>query len=362
MLFRSAIGLIVNLYTGLTVTRALIEAYAAKFKIEKPDSFVGKGIKFFETVNFDFMSYRKFGFPISGALLAVSLFYLVVHGVNPGIDFTGGVRTTIEVTSEQVERASIEQALTNEAGGGFRDASVVKVLNQPRYQLTVPKVDKEASLEAMQDQVETLLAASFSTDQFEIVQTQSVESAIGEEFKWTAFFTVLVASLVILGYIAIRFKPIFGLGAVCALVHDLLICLGLFVVMGHSVTLDIVSALLIILGYSVNDTIVVFDRIRETQNQLYGRSMGEIINLAINRTLSRTVFTSSTTLIAVLSMLLFGGIGLKDFALVLLMGIIAGTYSSIFVASAVVYTYVTAKEKKQGIQAAQGTTKRVKIS
>jgi preprotein translocase SecF subunit len=173
---------------------------------------------------------------------------------------------------------------------------------------------------------------------------------------------LLVASLVILGYLALRFRPVFGVGAVVAVVHDILIALGLFVAMGHSLTLDIVSALMIILGYSVNDTIVVFDRIRETSTEMYGKSIGEIINKAINATLSRTVFTSGTTLVAILCMLLFGGAGLKDFALILLLGIGVGTYSSIFVASALVHVIITAKEKREGIAKAHGErTKTVKI-
>ncbi|MCB2156324.1 protein translocase subunit SecD [bacterium] len=349
-----AIGLIANLYTGLTVTRALIEVWVAKFKKIS----VGK-LRLLNKVNFDFMAYRKIGYPISLVLIGVSVFYLTVHGVNPGIDFTGGVLATVDAKSAQVERADIQRAVDET----FHDAKVVHVLNTTLYQVTVP----QAADETLED-IQTTLGSIFNTDKdympansVVIKSTQSVAQTVGAEFQWTAFWTILVASLIILGYIALRFRPVFGMGAVAALLHDLIITLGIFIVLGRSMTLDIVSGLLIVLGYSVNDTIVVFDRIRETMGEKYGRNMKEIINLAINRTLSRTLFTSGSTLLTVLAMLIFGGVGLKDFALVLLLGIITGTYSSIFVASALVDSYMTYREKKEGLEAVHGKKKAVKI-
>ncbi|MDK2972169.1 MAG: SecD/SecF fusion protein [Candidatus Sumerlaeota bacterium] len=353
-----AIGLIANLYTGLTVTRALIEAYVAKKKTMKVGHFVP-----FKNANYDFMKYRRVGVVFTSLLVGVSIFYLVVHGVNPGIDFTGGVVATVEASDmEVVTRPAMQKALEgSEADGKFDNVKVVKVLNEDIFQVTVPKKSDGKSLETIREQIEAGLSGAFG-EKVKIVSTQSIESVVGSEFKWSAFFMLLVASLVILGYLAFRFRPIYGLGAVAALVHDLLISLGIFVALGHNLTLDIVSALMIILGYSVNDTIVVFDRIRESSSEMYGKSIGEIINYAINKTLSRTVFTSGTTLVAVLSMLLFGGVGLKDFALILLLGIGVGTYSSIFVASAMVYVFIHAKEKREGIVKAQGQrTKTVKI-
>lgn len=347
-----AIGLFVNLYTGLTVTRALIESWVIKRK--KFD--VGK-VHLFKDSKFDFMAYRKWGYPISGALLGVGLFYLLVHGVNPGIDFTGGVLATVEDRSGQVARADIQRAVAGV--DAFHDTRVVAVLNSNEYQITVP-AGEGLTPEDIRDKVQTALSSEFG-DAIAVVAFSAVDSTVGDEFKVTAFLTVLVASLVILGYIAIRFKPIFGVAAVVALLHDLLLTLGIFVFLGRSVSLEIVSALLITLGYSVNDTIVIFDRIRETMANSYGRPMRDIINEGINRTLARTVFTSSTTLIAVLAMLIFGGIGLKDFALVLLIGILTGTYSSIFVASALIDSYMLSREKKLGAAKAHGQIKKVRV-
>ncbi len=347
-----AIGLIANLYTGLTVTRALVDSWVAG----KKSISVGTWRPFHNS-KFNFLGMRKIGYGISGALVAASVFYLVVHGVNPGVDFTGGVMATVETTNAEIRRPDIEAALAAE----FRDVRVVEILNKDNvFQATVPKPESMELAEVRND-VGSLLAGSFGDD-ISISSLQSVDSFVGDEFKTTALMTVLVASLIILGYVGMRFKFAFGVGAIAALVHDLLISLGIFVLLGKSLTLDIVSALLIILGYSVNDTIVTFDRVRENMTEMYGKSITQILNKSINQTLSRTAFTSSSTITVILAMLFFGGIGLRDFALILLLGMITGTYSSIFIASAIVNSMLLAKEKREGAAKAHGRTKSVKMT
>jgi len=346
-----AIGLIANLYTAMTVTRALVDSYVSK----KGSISVGK-IAPFKNAKFDFMAYRKIGYPLSAIVLIGAGGYLLVNGVNPGIDFTGGVTATVSADPSVISQNDLKAALEDD----FQDLKVVSVLNQDYYQVTLPATEGVDDSE-LQDRVTAILEAEFG-DQASISALESVDSVVGSEFKVTAFFTVFVASIIILGYIAMRFKLAFGLGAVAALIHDLIIALGIFILLGNSLTLDIVSALLIILGYSVNDTIVVFDRIRENMKEYYSKSISEVINASINQTLTRTIFTSGTTLITILSMLVLGGIALKDFALILLIGIIAGTYSSIFVASAVVNSILTREEAREGIAASRGQRKKVKIS
>lgn len=346
-----AVGLIVNMYTGLTVTRALVDSYVAK----KGSISVGKFAPF-RNSTFDFMNYRKLGFPISGILLAVSLSYLFLHGVNPGIDFTGGLSGSIKANPAEVTRAELKGALEQE----FSNVQVVRVLNEDYYSITIPPLEgKEA--DQVQADLKQILQTSFG-DKTSLESIETVDPLIGGEFMYTAFFSILVTCIIILGYLGMRFNFAFGFGAVAALIHDVLIALGLFVLLGHSLTLDIVSALLIILGYSVNDTIVVFDRIRENMKEHYGKGIGEIINESINQTLTRTLFTSGTTLATILSMYLFGGISLKDFSLILLIGIGVGTYSSIFVASALVYEVMTRQEAKKGIAETRGQRKKVRIS
>ncbi len=346
-----AVGLIVNMYTGLTVTRALVDSYVAK------TGKIGVGTWApFRNAKFNFMNYRKIGFPISAILLAVSVSYLFLHGVNPGIDFTGGLSGSIKANPAEVTRAEIKTALEAE----FSNVQVVRVLNEDYFNITIPPIEGKDS-DQVQTDLKDILSASFGT-KTSLESIETVDSLIGAEFKWTAFFSIFVTCLIILSYIGMRFNLAFGFGAVTALVHDVLIALGLFVLLGHNLTLDIVSALLIILGYSVNDTIVVFDRIRENMKEHYAKGIGDIINESINQTLTRTVFTSGTTFATILSMYLFGGISLKDFSLILLIGIGVGTYSSIFVASAVVYEVMTRQEAKKGIAETRGQRKKVRIS
>jgi len=350
-----AIGLIANLYTGLTVTRALVDAWVAKRK-----TFNIGSLTLFKNPNFNFMSptMLKLGVFASVGIIGSSFAYFAIHGVNPGVDFTGGVTASVRTTDASVDRAAIEKALK----GTFAEARVVQILNVDNtFEATVPMDEKVGDLETVRGRVTEIMSQSFG-EKATISQMQTVDAVVGKEFLFTAILTILISAAVILGYVAIRFEFAYGLGAVVALVHDVCMALGIFVMTGHSVTLDIVSALLVILGYSVNDTIVIFDRVRENTTEMYGKPIREIINASINQCLTRTVFTSTTTIGTVTAMLLFGGIGLKDFAFVLLIGMISGVYSTIYMASAVVYAVLRAKERREGAAKAHGKTKTVKIT
>ncbi|MBI1292496.1 protein translocase subunit SecD [bacterium] len=334
-----AIGLIANLYTGIVVTRALIEAWFAKYKTVSVGTF-----RLLDGVKINWMSYRKLGFAFSGGLTAICVAYLVISGPSFGIDFTGGVLATAEIKeTTSADRGKLVEELSKE----FTDVRVIRVVNKDQWQITVPQIaDKKTgevpTLQTISDKVDVAVTKLFPGTG-SIASVQSVDPTVGGEFKVVAFASLIIVSIVILGYLALRFQWIFGAGAVLALVHDVFLSMGVFKLMGHSLTLDIVSALLIILGYSVNDTIVVFDRVREKMQDRLSAHLDEIINAAINETLSRTLLTSGTTFAAVLIMYLFGGVGLSDFALILLLGVGFGTYSSIFIASVLVYMYLESK-------------------
>ncbi len=351
-----AIGLGANLYTAIVVTRALMEAYYAKFKTIS----VGK-IRFLQNASVDWMKYRVVGLAFSGSLVAASIGYLAIKGPSYGIDFTGGVQSVIEF-SEGADPNQLEIAELLE--GSFSDTKVIKIFNPGanQWQLTVPQVPMKGAGEEiptpaqLQAEVENLLAEGFS-GAATVVSSTSIEAAVGGEFKWTAIMTILVACAVILSYLAFRFQWIFGIGALLALFHDVFLSFGIFKMLGHTLTLDIVSALLIILGYSVNDTIVVFDRIRERMQDRMTAKLSDVINVGINETLSRTILTSGTTLAVLAVMYFFGGAGLNEFALILLLGVGLGTYSSIFIASACVYTYLLKTGKTTVIQAKKATTR-----
>jgi len=345
------IGLIANIYTGVTVTRAIMESWVAKRKTVS----VGN-IRFLPNANFNFMKYRNAGMIVSGVLTVICVGYMAVNGINLGIDFTGGVTANVEST--QVSRLDLAKGLSE----SFHEVRVVKVVNKDLFQVTVPnEKGVDADIDELKAELNAALNAKFA-GKLEVRSSQGIAPLLGREFMVTALWTIVIASIIILGYLAIRFRPIYGAGAVLALLHDITLSLGIFVLLGRSLTLDIVSALLIILGYSVNDSIVVFDRVREEVGDGYGRSVMDFINTAINKTLSRTIFTGGSTLLCLMAMLFFGGFALKDFALILLIGVVVGTYSSVFIASGLVHWFMEAHEKKQGtVAAVGGRTKTVKI-
>jgi len=186
------------------------------------------------------------------------------------------------------------------------------------------------------DLIKTALAETFAGAEFAAAQEDEVGPQIGDELKRRALWSIILALLGIVVYISWRFELGFAIGAIVALAHDVLITVGLFSLFGRQLSLPIVAALLTIVGYSVNDTIVVFDRIREDLRLMRNLSFKDLCNLSINQTLSRTVLTSLTTLITVVMLLVFGGGPINDFALALCIGVVVGTYSSIFVATSVV--------------------------
>jgi preprotein translocase SecF subunit len=181
--------------------------------------------------------------------------------------------------------------------------------------------------------IQNVLQNQFSDANFEVVQMDEVGPEIGDELKQSAFWSILLALAGIIIYISWRFEFGFALGAIAALVHDVLLTVGVYSLFGRQISLPIVAALLTIVGYSVNDTIVVFDRIREDLKLVRGMDFVSICNLSINQTLGRTVLTSLTTLITIVMLLIFGGGAIFDFALALCIGVLVGTYSSIFVAT-----------------------------
>ncbi len=181
---------------------------------------------------------------------------------------------------------------------------------------------------------------------FQLQSTNVIGPKVGEELGSAALTSILVALVLILGYISVRFEFSFAIGAIIALAHDVLVTLGIFALLGKEINLSIIAALLTLVGYSLNDTIVVFDRVREDRKLLRRRGMREIINTAINETLSRTVLTSGTTLIVTLVLVLFGGSVIHDFALALTIGVLVGTYSSIFIASPFLLAWYRWRQKK----------------
>jgi len=277
--------------------------------------------------NFDFMALRKPAMVASAVLLLASIVSLATLKLNVGIDFTGG--SIIEVGYQQaVELEPIRNTLAN---NGFGDA-IVQHFGSAKEVLIrlVPDVDKEKA-ELSSTIIGILNAASDS--EIDVRRVDFVGPQVGEELTEDGGLAVLYALIAILGYVAFRFEYRFSLGAVAALVHDVVITLGVFSILQLDFDLSVLAAILAVIGYSLNDTIVVFDRVRENFRKIRKKTSIEIVNTSINQTISRTLKTSFTTLLVLLSLVFLGGEVIHSFALALIIGVVVGTYSSIYVAT-----------------------------
>ncbi|NRB63739.1 MAG: protein translocase subunit SecD, partial [Saprospiraceae bacterium] len=348
------IGVLSSLFTAVLVGRLIFDWWTGKGRSISFNTGLSKGA--FANLTIDWLGKRKIAYGISGVLLILSIGSFFVRGFELGVDFKGGYSYTVSFDeSETVAVADLRETLT-----GFFDGStpVVKAVDTDNtYNIVtdyqVDNTDENAPaivLAALTEGVNAVTSAELNAEQFQnpdgigthITSSSKVGPTIADDIKQSALYAGIFALLLIFLYIFIRFsKWQYSLGAVAALFHDSIIVLGLFS-MFHGVlpfNLEIdqafIAAILTVIGYSINDTVVVFDRIREFMNHYTKKSKHEVINMAINSTVSRTVITSLTTLLVVLILFVFGGTSIKGFALALLIGIIVGTYSSIFVATPV---------------------------
>lgn len=273
---------------------------------------------------YDFMKYRKLWFAISGIVIAIGLIFMAINGLNLGIDFTGGtsIQANIGKAFEMSEVRNIIDKFDNEAiityAGQNKDIALIKT--------------KVALNIQQQSEVIKSFEEKFGIQQTNI-QFETIGPAIGSELAKQAFLALFLANIGILIYISFRFEWKFGIAAIAALVHDVLIMIVVYSVARIAVNASFIAAILTIVGYSINDTIVVFDRIRENKKHVKKIEHNSLVNQSITETLSRSINTSLTTLLTILTLYILGVPAIKDFALPLVVGIISGTYSSIFIAS-----------------------------
>lgn len=279
--------------------------------------------------NFDFMSRRRLAYVFSSALIVISLLSLVMRGLNFGIDFTGGTLLEIEY-SRAVEAAEVRSAL---ASAGFKDALVQQFDTAHSILVRVAPRENLGQAEVSERIFQGLQEASRSA--LDLRRVEFVGPQVGEDLREDGGLALLTALGAILVYVAFRFEYRFALGAVAALAHDVIITVGFFSLLGLEFTLVVLAALLAVIGYSLNDTIVVFDRIRENFRKMRKGEVVTVINTAINQTLSRTVMTGVTTLLVLVALYFLGGEPLQGFSMALIVGILIGTYSSIYIASAI---------------------------
>jgi preprotein translocase subunit SecF len=311
-------------------------------------------MRIFSDANYAFIDKRRAAYLFSGVLIVVAIVAMVVNSLfigswqNYGVDFTGGsliqVRFDVPVTA-----------------GGLRDAlegsaaySITRFGEENEFTIRAPVREGEGE-DAVADEIMEALAAQFGAGNLEVVRTELVGPKIGGELQRKAFMAIIFSFALTLIYLAIRFELRFGLAAVIATAHDILITLGFLALFRVEIALPTVAAILTVLGYSLNDTIVVFDRIRENLNKKGGRKENPavLVNRSINENLPRTILTSGTTLAVLLALLLLGGAVIRDFTLVLILGVVVGTYSSIFVASPILleiqkrFKWADSRERKK---------------
>ena len=294
----------------------------------------------------DFMGVRKIAGAISAVLVLVSISALIFNSLQFGLDFTAGTSVRLNY-SQTIILDEVSDALNN---NGYEDAVVVSFGSDREIRVVLPVdesvevVDQASQAAEIGETIAALLSANSNAD-VTLLGSDYVSAKVGEELAEQGGMGMLVALGIIMIYIAVRFQFKFSVGAVVALAHDVLITLGIFSIFGIEFNLNTLAAMLAIIGYSLNDTIVVSDRIRENFRRMRKGTPVEMVNVSLNQTLSRTIITSFTTLLVLFSVLIIGGETTQGFAIALIIGVVIGTYSSIYVASNVIlYMKVTRED------------------
>jgi SecD/SecF fusion protein len=359
------IGLLVNMFTAVVVTRLILDFLVDRGWVKSLPM-----LHLIRNTKIDFIGMRFYAIGLSCIVILFGAVSFVrrggleevlpksgvtdvvtgaIHSVIPraglnvyGIDFKGGEAVTLNF-DQKVETGAVRTALE---AAGFTDVSIQyqreRATGRETLEIKVPTAEKQQQVSVTQ-----VLTQKFPDAGFSEASREAVGAAVSSELKRDAFFAMVIACVLILIYVALRFEFSFGLGGVVALVHDTLVTIGLFSLTGRQFSLPMVAAILTIIGFSINDTIVIFDRVREDL-KLYGGRMSfkDVLNRAINETLSRTLLTSGTVLLATLALYIWGGTVINDFAFTFLVGVITGSYSTIFIASPVVLWWHNLQQRK----------------
>jgi len=313
-----SIGILASMFTALVVTRLVLDLIT----MAKPDMKKLPMLQLFSQPKIPFVKFRKLAYALSFIVIALGMAFFVQRGMqNYGIDFTGG--TLQQFRFNKVVPVQEVRGVLSEVGLG---ESAIQQFGE----------GKEFIIRSYGEKTENIvqgLEGKFGAGSFEIMRVETVGPAVGEDLRRAAVKALIFALIGICIYISFRFEFRFAITAIIALAHDVMVSLGMIALTGREISLPVIAALLTVVGYSINDTIVTFDRIREDRKFMRKAGMEEIINTSINQVLSRTALTSLTTLLVVLALFFFGGKVINDFSFVLLVGVLAGTYSSIFIAS-----------------------------
>lgn len=287
---------------------------------------------------FDFMRWRRYTVGVSVVLVALSLLIITVKGLNYSIDFLGGTEIQVSIKNQTNVRDQLYKTLEQNHVKHFELITTGSALNskanQESYQIRIQreKNENEDAVSTQKDLIVSNLKKHFGND-IQVTSATNISGKVGKEDEQKGYWALLVACIGILIYIAIRFDARFAPGAVLCLIHNVLIALGFMTFLGRPFTTASIAAFLTIVGYTINDTVIVYDRIRETRILQPKLSMVEVVNRSISQTMNRTVLTSVTGILALLVLSVLGGGSIEDFAITMLVGIVVGTYSSIYVAA-----------------------------
>ena len=288
-----------------------------------------------------FTKYRTIAVVISTAVNLAVIAMLLIKGPNLGVDFAGGTLVQLKF-QQKVSIPEVRQALTPIGLGD----GVIQDFGQDGSNEFMVRVEKTAiELGALGEKIRGALSARFGQGRFEIRRIESVGPKVGKELRQRGAWSIIAATIMMGIYIWFRFELRFGLGAVIALIHDILVTIGALLVANYEFDLTIVAALLTIVGFSVNDTVIVCDRVRENMRKIKREGLEAIINTSINETLSRTIITTGTAIMVLIALFLLGGAVIRPFAFALLVGFFSGVYSTIFIASPVILLWEKARKK-----------------
>lgn len=325
-------------------------------------------MRLLQNTNVNFVGARKIVYVVSVILILIGIVGLAVRGLNWSIDFTSGVaaKVNLKAVDSSVAPVQIDELRGVLKDGGFPEAEIQHVgpVDDATFMIKIKSAESKESVSGdTKSAIISIIETNFPNHiagrdvrRDVIEEIYEVGPKVGGELRTNAMLAVLISLVLMIIYIWFRFELIFGLMAIVALAHDVIIIIGIFAITGKEITIQIIAALLTIVGYSINDTIVIFDRIRENLKLRRKEPIAQVINQSINETLSRTVITSGTTFATALALYLWGGTVLHDFAFAMCLGVIIGTYSSVFIASNLVIDITKGSRKEK--QAVQHLTRR----
>ncbi len=297
-------------------------------------------LKIISNTNFNFLEQKRKALLISSLVIVLSFLSFFTQGLNYGIDFSSGYIVQLEFDKD-IKIENIKDS--------FADKSINNITVQYYGNQKEVIIKLQESTMYNQNNINEFLSTVLNNNEYKIQKLDFVGSQIGSELRTKGEWAMLVAIISILVYIGFRFEFLYGIGAILALIHDVLITVGIFSLLQLQFDLSVLSALLAVIGYSLNDTIVVYDRIRENANIMHTDNPENILNKSINQTLSRTLITSLTTLFVLFSLLLFGGIAVEYFSIAMIIGVLIGTFSSIYIAGASLF-FLKVLEKREESQ------------